>query len=360
MTNRIVLIVAAFSALATVYEAPARASPPPTSAASAATPGAAAKLEMHTILLPGAGPEGVLMDYIALDPATERVWVPAGNTGSVDVIDSANDKVTRIEGFATAEIERNGRKRVVGPSSATVGHGVVYVGNRGNSTVCAVDAKELKIGACGKLAAAPDGLAYVASAKQVWVTTPRDSSITILDGGTLATQKVLKLEGEPEGFAVDDARGRFYTNLEDKDKTLAIDIGERRVLSTWDPRCGKQGPRGLALDRTRNFLIVACTDHVEVLDAGHGGKILSKLDTGEGVDNIDYLEARRELYVGAGKAAMLTMATLDDEGVLATRATVATVKGARNPVANASGVAYLTDSAEGKILVIGPAPSPQP
>src|SRR5262249_11964718 len=76
--------------------------------------------------LPGGGPDGVAMDYLAFDAHTGRVWVPAGNTGSVDVVDGETGKVVRIEGFATQTMERQGSKRVVGPSSATVGDGVVY------------------------------------------------------------------------------------------------------------------------------------------------------------------------------------------------------------------------------------------
>jgi DNA-binding beta-propeller fold protein YncE len=39
------------------------------------------------------------MDYIAYDRAHHRVWVPAGNTGSVDVVDVKDDQVTRVEGL---------------------------------------------------------------------------------------------------------------------------------------------------------------------------------------------------------------------------------------------------------------------
>jgi hypothetical protein len=68
---------------------------------------------------------------------------------------------------------------------------------------------------------------------------------------------------------------------------------------------------------------------VEVLDAGKDGGILSKLDTGEGVDNIDYLPGRRSLYVAAGGAGTLTVAHLDEKGVLQRNAAGATAKGAR-------------------------------
>ncbi|MCU1277864.1 MAG: methylamine dehydrogenase heavy chain family protein [bacterium] len=204
----------------------------------------------------------------------------------------------------------------------------------------------------------PDGLAYVESAKEVWVTTPRDKSINIVDvstPGTLTIKQKISFDGEPEGYAVDDARGIFYTNLEDKDRTLSIDIKSKQIVKTWLPSCGEDGPKGLALDHAANFLFVACADKVKVLDAGHDGKELSLLATGDGVDNIDYVEARRELFVGAGRAARLTVASVDAQGKLTAAAVVTTSNGARNPVASDDGTAYLTDSPEGKILVVTPA-----
>src|SRR5215831_1926097 len=141
--------------------------------------------KVHMQPLPGATSAGVTMDYIAFDPQTRFVWAPAGNTGLVAVIDSASGEVKQIAGFATAELGSGDRKRVVGPSSVTVGEGVDYVGNRGDSTVCAFDAKSLARGACHKIDSMPDGLAYVASRGEVWVTTPRDKSIRVLDAKTL-------------------------------------------------------------------------------------------------------------------------------------------------------------------------------
>lgn len=327
-----------------------------TQAKPAASPSAAMPA-IQSIALPGAPADGVLMDYIAYDRTHHRVWVPAGNTAKVDVIDVTNGSVSSVEGFPTQEMERRGKKRTVGPSSATVGDGVVFVGNRGDFTVCAVDATALTKGACAKLDSMPDGLAYVASAKEVWVTTPRDKGIVILDAataGALTIKAKMTFEGEPEGFAVDDARGLFYTNLEDKDCTLTIDIAGRKVVKTWLPSCGEDGPKGLALDHQLNLLFVACADKVKVLDAGHDGKELSMVATGDGVDNIDYLEARHELYVGAARAAKLTVASVDAQGKLTVAAAVPTATGARNPVVTDEGATYLTDSPEGKILVVTP------
>jgi len=299
---------------------------------------AEASYTVKNVPLPGSGP--ISMDYIAFDPATRFVWVPAGNTGAVDVIDSANDSVKQITGFPTAEMGTGERKRVVGPSSVSVGEGSVYVGNRGDSNICAFDPRTFAKGKCHRLDSMPDGVAYVAPTKEVWVTTPRDKSIRILDAATLDEKAKLTYEGNPEGFAVDARLGRFYTNLEDKDRTLAIDLKSRKTVATWNPACGEDGPHGLRADAAAGRLFVACSAQVEVLDTGTG-KTLSSVDTGDGVDDIDYSAASHLLYVGAARAGRLTVARVDPAGKLSVAATVTVPVGARNPAGADSGSVYL-------------------
>jgi hypothetical protein len=311
------------------------------------------------VALPASGGKPVLMDYLAYDRAHHRIWVPAGNTARVDVIDTSSGELHQVEGFATAELERHGTKRTVGPSAATVGEGVVYVGNRGDSSVCEVSADSLKLGACVKLETMPDGLCYVASAHEVWVTTPPGKALIVLDTsqpGKLSVKAKIELDGEPEGYAVDDSRGLFYTNLEDKDRTLAIDVASRKTVHDWPAHCGEDGPKGLAFDGEKNVLFVACPSHVNAVDVGHDGASLSSLEAGDGIDNIDYVAGLKRLFIAGGKSATLTIAAVDDSGKLTKVSSVPTAKGARNAVATEQGQAYVADTPEAKILVVPPAP----
>jgi hypothetical protein len=339
--------------------APAVTAAPEVTATAAAAPPApppiAQLVAKATPLTPGDGPAA--FDYIVADRAAGRIWVPNARlkSGGVDVFDIAKGSFSRVDKLKTKEAEREGKKRVMGPSSAAIGDGFAYVGNRGTSEVCAVDAKTLKVGACLKLPSPPDGVAYVASAKEVWVTTPHDSSLTVLDASKpakLTKKAVIKVEGEPEGYAVDDVHGLFFTNLEDKNKTLVIDVKAHAVKATWSPGCGDDGPRGLAVDGSRMFLMVACTDHVTVLDAARDGASLGRVDTGAGVDNIDYLGGAGLLYVAAGKAGKLTIAHVDDKGVPTIVAIAATADRARNAVVDAGGNAYLVDPAGPSLLAV--------
>jgi hypothetical protein len=309
-----------------------------------------AQLETKPLPLPGAnGP--VTLDYFAFDRTRGRLWVPAGNTGRVDVIDGATDEITELRGFPTAEFTLRNKSAVLGPSSISIGDGVVYIGNRADASICPIDATTLRRGACYRmspaatLAASPDGIAYVGTTKELWVTTgappvgvpPAEPSITIL--GAMSSQRLtysarLPLGGSAEGYAVDDQRGLFYTNLEEQGLTIAVDVRRRAIVARW--RSGCEQPRGLALDRKREVLFVACPDRVHALDTAHEGRILGSLVTGDGLDNIDYSEELTTLYAAASVAATLTIARVDERGEFHRIAVVATAKGARGVVAGGS------------------------
>jgi DNA-binding beta-propeller fold protein YncE len=204
-----------------------------------------------------------------------------------------------------------------------------------------------------------DGVAYVASAKEVWVTTPKDHSLTVLDASkpdALTPKRVIKTDGSPEGYSVDASHGLFYTNLEDKNRTLAIDVKTHAVKSTWATGCGADGPRGVAVDETRRFVLVACTDGVRMLDGTHEGAPLGAIDAGAGVDNIEYVAATRTVYAAAARAARLTVARLNDSGQPAIVATVTTTEGARNAVVDAEGNIYVADPMAARLLVFAPPP----
>ena len=271
-------------------------------------------------------------------------WVAAPSVGASPCVRSS-----------TSEIETPRGRRVVGPSSVAVGDGVVYIGNRGDNRVCAIDAHTLSLGGCAQLESMPDAVLLVPARGELWVTTPAVHAIVVLHvDGTVAPSIIatLTVDGEPECFALDAEHGVVFTNLEDADRTLAIDAASRHVLSTWEPACGQLGPRGVAFDATRRFVYVACTDHLATLDIDHGGAVVGTLATGAGVDDISLLAARGLIYVGSGADATLRVVQVDARGGLSVIATAATSAGARNAVLDEAGRAYLTDSEGGHIFVV--------
>src|SRR3984893_273738 len=311
----------------------------------------------RTLALPDHGLGNITMDYIAYDPKTGYVWVPAINVGSVYVVDTGDGSVREISGFPANEVELGGRKRRQGPSGVSIGDGVVYIGDRADSSVCAIDEKTLERKTCGHIDSTPDGVVYVAPTKEVWVTAPRDKSVRILDSQTLNEKEKLTFEGQPEGYAVEAKRGRLYMNYEDKDLTTAIDLKTHKTVAKWPSSCGEDGPHGLSIDQSTGFLFVACSTQAEVLDAGHNGEKLSSINTGDGVDDLAYSPVTHSLYVGAAKDAKLTVARVDAAGKLSLIAQVPTHEGARNGVVTKDGTVYLAHSSLGKLsglVVVSP------
>jgi DNA-binding beta-propeller fold protein YncE len=198
-----------------------------------------------------------------------------------------------------------------------------------------------------------DFVTYVAKTKEVWVTTPKDESVTVLDATAPAALKaklVIKAPGSVEGAAVDPDHGLYYTNLEDKNLTLGVGIESHAIKSTWSSGCS-DAPHGVAVDPQRGLVMVACSDGVRILDAARDGAVLGKLDTGDGVDDIFYDPSRRLLYVAAAGARRLTVASIGDKGEAAVLATAATAERARNAVADTEGNVYVADAASARLLI---------
>jgi DNA-binding beta-propeller fold protein YncE len=317
----------------------------------------ASDYELKPISLPGAN--GVIvLDHLAYDRARGRIWVPTSNIGSVDVIDESTDAVSQISGFNTGEVELEGHKVRLGPTAVSIGENVVYIGNRGDSTLSVIDSQTLEGGeslpmtpALLETGGAPHGVVYVAMMRELWVTTGPGKSIEVFDASEprhLKWKLRIPLDGSTEGFAVDNERGRFYTNIDEKGKTVAIDVRSHKVVSKWDS--GSSDLQGLALDTKRGFIFVACEDHVVSLDIRHGGKVIDSVTTGAGLDDIDFSAEQKVLYAAAAVTATLTIAEVGDDGKFHVKALVPTAKGARGVIAARGKTVYLIDPAEGRIL----------
>jgi hypothetical protein len=320
-------------------------------AGALADPAPKAQLTVTQLKLPGGPP--VSMDYLAFDAGTGRLWIPAGNTGRVDVLDTASGKLEAIEGLAT---EQHG-PRTAGPSAASVGDGVAFIGNRAGAQVCAFDAKTLAKRSCLPLGVGPDGVQYVPATKEVWVTTPHHKSVTLLDAkdpGALKLAGQVTFEGEPEGYALDPQRGLFFTSLEDKNETLAVDVKTRKVVAQWKSGCSEKGPRGLAIDPAREQLLLGCNEaQVRIFSYAKGkeGALLGTFAAGAGVDNIDYLPSRHLLYVAAGAEGTLSVAEVSEAGAAKQVGQASTGKGGRSVFVDAAGTAYVPDSGGGALWV---------
>ncbi len=215
-------------------------------------------------------------DYLTVDPATHRLFVPRSTHTMVIDADS---------GKTLGDIP--GQK---------IAHGVAIVpeANRGFITDGGGDGAvfifDLKTYATlGKITAQPDadGIIYDPSVNRVLVVSG--------DGGTLMSFKPdidptsgkieapIELGGKPE-FLAADGNGKLYINLVDKDNVAVVDFKARKVIAHW-PVAPGGSPVGMSIDTKNHRLFIGCRKPQKlIVMSTNDGKVISDLPIGAGVD----------------------------------------------------------------------------
>jgi DNA-binding beta-propeller fold protein YncE len=300
--------------------------------------------------IPG-GKAGIGFDDISFAPALDRVMVPAGRTGDLDLIDPATWRITSIGGF-TAHA-RFGGFHAQGVTSADAGAGLIFAADRDANKLEVVDPRARMILASAALGAEPDYVRYVSVTNEVWVTEPRAARIEVF---SLAPRGVAKpthsgfiaIPGGPESLVIDTIRGRAYANHW-TDATVAINLQTRKIAARW--RNGCKGSRGLALDNSRGMLLVGCAEGaLHVLDLA-SGKVVGSASSGDGVDIIAYNPLLQHAYLPGAKSATMAMVGISSSGAAHVLATVATAKYAHCAAADDRNNVYVCDPVGGRLLV---------
>src|SRR5437867_7924841 len=222
----------------------AYASDPVPTKPTSTNPAPTTALEATAFSIPGGG-TGIGFDDMGWAPRIGRVLVPAGRSGSLDLIDPETRRIEAIGGFVA--MERFGGRHGQGTTSADEGRGFLFATDRTARRLCVVDPRSKTIVASAPLASGPDYVRFVEPTGEVWVTEPGKERIEIFSvpaSGTPAPSHAafLAVPGGPESLVIDAARGRAYTHLWES-STLAIDLKQRRIVATWKNGC--TGSRGI-------------------------------------------------------------------------------------------------------------------
>jgi hypothetical protein len=138
---------------------------------------------------------------------------------------------------------------------------------------------------------------------------------------------------------------------------VALSVRNRGRIGKWSNGC--TGSRGLALDTERGFLFVGCAEGAGVTLDARSGKVLGKVQTGNGIDIIDYSPSLGHLYLPGGKSATMGIAEVSSNGALTLHAEVPVASGSHCVAADASGHAYVCDPKGGRLLVFADGPEPR-
>src|SRR3954469_2977629 len=282
-------------------------------------------------------------DYVAVEPATNRVFV--SRTNHMMVVDGATGKVL-------GDILNT--PGVHGAGLATrAGHG--FTTNSGDETVTMFDLKTLAVLKQIKVGPGLDGIMYDAPDDKIILTNHSRpiGTLTALDpvsGDVVATVELE--DNSPEGAAA-DGRGHIFVNNEGKNSIQVIDVKTWKATASW-PLAPCDGPTGIAYDKASNRIFSGCNKTSVVVDAT-SGKVVATIANGNRVDALGWDPARKLIYIPNGAEGNVTVAHQDGADKYSVVATVQTVPGAKT---------ITVDSNTHNVYLFqperGPAPAPAP
>jgi DNA-binding beta-propeller fold protein YncE len=297
---------------------------------------------------------GIGFDDLLFSSTLNRVLVPSGRTGMLNLIDPKTHAIESIGGFSTGRSLLGGHGD--GTTSADFGQGLLFASDRDLKVVDIVDPTKKLILLSVKLGGGPDYVRWVETNAEVWVTEPSRKQIEYFKLGIGAAPALVRvgtidIADGPESLVVDATRGRAYTHTW-HDRTAAIDLKTHKEVARWPNGC--EGSRGIALDEQRGLLFVGCDEgKATTLDVAHAGRIVATLDTGgKGVDIIAYSPSLSHLYVPGGDSATMAVLGVEASGSLKALGTVPTAPDAHCVAADNLGNAYVCAPKSGQLLIL--------
>jgi DNA-binding beta-propeller fold protein YncE len=221
-------------------------------------------------------------DYLTVDPATHRLYVPRST--HTQVIDAESGQIIG---------DIPGQKRAHGVAIAPEVHRGFISDGGGDGAIEIFDLKTNAV--LGTITTLPDtdGIIYDAATKSVLAVSGDKGVLMTLKPnvnpktGTIGPP--IELGGAPE-FLASDGKGKVYINLMDKNEVAVVDIKARKVIARW-PVAPGGAPVGMSMDTEKRRLFIGCRKPPKlIVMSAADGKVLAALPIGEGVDATKLLD----------------------------------------------------------------------
>lgn len=278
-------------------------------------------------------------DYLTVDAAARRLYV--SHATHVQVVDLGRDSVVGdipntpgVHGIAVA---------------AELGRGFISSGR--DSTVTIFDLRTLTtLSRVNVGARNPDAIVYDAVTRRVFTMNGGSANATALDAANGTVLGTVALGGRPE-FAVADGRGKIFVNLEDSSAVVSFDARSLAVAARWSILpC--DGPSGLAMDREHRRLFSVCNHTMAISDAD-AGRVVATEPIGTGVDGVAFDPGTQTAFSSNGGDSSVTAVHEDTPDRYSVVQTIPTRRGARTIAVDERTHRLYLPTAE-----FGPAPAP--
>jgi YVTN family beta-propeller protein len=243
----------------------------------------------------GAGPSAV-----AVDAATNTVYVANIFDNSVSVIDGATNGVS-----ATIPVGVN-------PDAIAVDEltGRVYVANSGDNTVSVIGAAAGTVSATISVGTRPAAIAVDAATNRIYVANFMDSSIYVIDGATNAIRATFFVGANPDGVAVDEATNTIYVANRAGNSVSVVNGGDDTISATIG--VGSR-PDGVAVDAaTDSIYVTNYSDGTVSVINGASGLVNATVTVGGNPSGIAVDDVTNSVYVtngGSGSVSLIAGGT---------------------------------------------------
>lgn len=263
-----------------------------------------------SIAVPGEGS----WDYLTADSQNRRLYVSHGT--KVDVLNLDTGAVigripntNGVHGIAIANDLHRG-----------------FVSDGRDNQVTIFNLKTLAVISTVKAGTNPDAILYDPFSQRVFAFNGRSNDMTAIEAATGKVAGTVPLGGKPE-FAVTDAQGNVYVNIEDKSELVHFDPKTLTIKEHW-PLAPCDSPSGLAIDPKNQRLFPVCDKKImAVVDAG-SGKVITTVPIGEGPDAAAF-DPERKLVFSSNGEGTLTVVQQETPNTYTVAQTAKTQRGAR-------------------------------
>jgi DNA-binding beta-propeller fold protein YncE len=228
-------------------------------------------------------------DLMAIDAASQRLFLAAEDNHSVEVIDIKNKQlITSLPSF-------NEPKWIVyRPESNRL-----YVATGGDGKVTVLDATTYKFIKSFSFKEKCNNLRFDSTAQQLYVGVGKTfGSIVIIDVKNDKIINEIPLADFPKQFELDG--NKIYVNLPSKNSIAVIDRVTKKVITNW-PVIESTENVPMALDKLHHRLFVACDPGKFIVYNTETGKSVANLTISKNADGI-YLDVKRSLiYISCGE-----------------------------------------------------------
>lgn len=308
--------------------------------AAPAVPAAAQSASYHVARRFPIGGEGG-WDYLTVDTAAHRLYISHATHVQVASLDSGAvvgdiPNTPGVHGIALAP---------------DLGRGFISSGR--DSSVTVFDLRTLAtLSRVNVGARNPDAVVYDPVSRRVFTMNGGSANATAIDAANGTVLGTVPLGGRPE-FAVADGRGRIYVNLEDSSAVVSFDTRTLQPAGPW-PLAPCQEPTGLAMDRAHRRLFAVCGNGMMAVMDADNGRVIVTLPTGAGTDGAAFDPVTRLAFSSNGEGT-LTVVREDGPDRFIALGNVETQRGARTIALDEITHRLYLSTAE-----FGPAPEPTP